>query len=97
MAWSCLGLMNLLLLHLLLQLIQLGLLSRDKYPQLFQIFHRSTKLRYHATKMNHKQNVMELTQVWMPAGLTCTVFLSQPVDQMTSENTRVNHHRITQV
>ena len=50
-----------------------------------------------ATKMNHKQNVMELTQVWMPAGLTCTVFLSQPVDKMTSENTRANHHRITQV
>ena len=47
--------------------------------------------------MNHKQNVMELTQVWMPADLTCTVFLSQRVDKMTSENTRVNRHRITQV
>ena len=36
-----------------------------------------------ATKMNHKQNVMELTQVWMPAGLACTVFLeptSRPDD-----------------
>ena len=55
---ACLGLMNLLLLHLLLQLIQLGLLTRDKYSQLFQIFHGSTMLRYHATKRNHKQNVM---------------------------------------
>ena len=42
--------MNLLLLHLLLQLIQLGLLTRDNYSQLLQIFHGSTMLRYHATK-----------------------------------------------
>ena len=40
-----------------------------------------------ATKRNHKQNVMKLTQVWMPADLTCTVFLSQRVDKMTSEHT----------
>ena len=40
--WACLDLMNLL--HLL-QLIQLGLLTRNKNSQLFQIFHGSTRLQ----------------------------------------------------
>ena len=37
----------------------------------------SPQLRYHATKMIHKQSEMRLTQVRMPDDLTGSVFLSQ--------------------